>query len=53
MNSLVGLAAPALLGPRAGVVLDSFTFLFSAAMISTIHVMARPARQLEPLDCVA
>ena len=50
VNSLVGLAAPALLGPRAGVVLDSFTFLFSAAMISTIHVMARPTRQLEPLD---
>jgi dTMP kinase len=42
VDQLVGLAAPALLGPRAGVVLDVFTFLFSAAMISTIHLAARP-----------
>jgi dTMP kinase len=50
VNSLVGLAAPALLGPRGGVILDSFTFLFSAAMISTIHVVARAERVAEPLD---
>ncbi len=42
MGSFVGSSRPALLGPRAGVILDVFTFLFSAAMISTIHVAARP-----------
>ena len=42
VGSFVGLFAPALLGPRAGVVLDVFTFAFSAAMVATIHVAARP-----------
>lgn len=38
---LVGAFAPALLGPRAGVVLDIFTFVFSATMIYTIRVQAK------------
>lgn len=50
VDDLVGLAAPALLGPRAGVVLDIFTFLFSALMISLIRVDARPATAGQPLD---
>ena len=37
---LVGVFSPALLGPRAGVILDSLTFLFSAVVISTIAVKA-------------
>ena len=40
--SFVGLFAPALLGPRAGVILDVFTFLFSALMVYTIHLKAQP-----------
>ncbi|NTW28701.1 MAG: MFS transporter [Coriobacteriia bacterium] len=44
--------APALLGPRAGVILDIFTFLFSAAMITSIHVVAR-ASQTARMDAVA
>jgi dTMP kinase len=43
VGSFVGLFAPALLGPRAGVILDVFTFLFSAAMVYTIKVAARPS----------
>jgi len=43
VDELVGLAAPALLGPRAGVILDIFTFLFSAFMISMIRIEAKPA----------
>ncbi len=50
VDQLVGLAAPALLGPRAGVVLDVFTFLFSAIVISTIHVAARPPMEAGALD---
>jgi len=50
VNDLVGLAAPALLGPRAGVILDIFTFLFSAAVISTIRVDARPDQAGRPLS---
>lgn len=42
VGSFVGLFAPALLGPRGGVVLNSLTFLFSAAVIASIHVTARP-----------
>lgn len=41
VDQFAGLFAPALLGPRAGVVLDVFTFLFSAAMVYTIHVNAQ------------
>jgi dTMP kinase len=47
----VGLLEPALLGPRAGVILDSLTFLFSAVMISTIAVKAMAAnRKAKGLD---
>ncbi len=46
VDQLVGLFAPALLGPRAGVVLDVFTFLFSAAMVYTIRVNAKPIHEL-------
>jgi dTMP kinase len=42
VGSFVGLFAPALLGPRAGVILNSLTFLFSAAVIASIRVAARP-----------
>jgi len=42
VTRLVGLAAPALLGPRAGVFLDTLTFLMSAALITSIKVDARP-----------
>lgn len=44
VDQLIGSAAPALLGPRAGVILDIFTFLFSATMISLIKIDARPPR---------
>jgi hypothetical protein len=37
----------ALLGPRAGVFLNSITFLFSAAVIATISVAARPRQGAE------
>lgn len=50
VDDLVGLAAPALLGPRAGVILDIFTFLFSAAMITLIKVDARPPNTGGRLD---
>jgi len=50
VNDLVGLAAPALLGPRAGVILDIFTFLFSAAMIRTITVEARATQAAGGFD---
>jgi len=50
VDRLVGLAAPALLGPRAGVTLDVFTFLFSAAMIATIKVSARSQQPQARLD---
>ena len=44
VGGFVGGFAPALLGPRAGVVLDIFTFVFSALMITSIHVVARAPR---------
>lgn len=46
VDQFAGLFAPALLGPRAGVILDVFTFLFSAAMVYTISVTARPVHEL-------
>jgi hypothetical protein len=49
VTMLVGPLAPALLGERAGVILDSFTFLFSAVMIISMHVSAQPPRKREPL----
>lgn len=42
VDLLAGPLAPALLGPRAGVVLNSFTFLTSAALLATIAVAAGP-----------
>lgn len=42
---LVGPLAPALLGPRAGVIIDSFTFLFSAAMVISMRVTAQPPKR--------
>ncbi|MDR3686663.1 MAG: MFS transporter [Coriobacteriia bacterium] len=50
INALVGPLAPALLGARAGVILDSFTFLFSAIMIISMVVTAQPPRKKEPLS---
>ena len=43
VDQLVGPLAPALLGPRAGVSLDTMTFLISAAFILSIKVKARPS----------
>lgn len=42
VSQFVGLFAPALLGPRAGVFVNVLTFLFSAAVITTIRVAAKP-----------
>ena len=50
VTRLVGLFAPALLGERAGVVLDSLTFAFSASMVAFIAVKARPAESTGRLD---
>ncbi len=47
LSQLVGLFAPALLGSRAGYTLDTLTFLFSAAMIASIKVVARPPQSGE------
>ncbi|MEA5076689.1 MAG: MFS transporter [Coriobacteriia bacterium] len=44
VDVLVGPFAPALLGPRAGVVLNSLTFLISAALLWSIRVSVRPER---------
>jgi hypothetical protein len=45
VQTLVGPLAPALLGPRAGVILDSFTFLFSAFMVMSMRISAQPPRR--------
>lgn len=50
VQALVGPLAPALLGPRAGVILNSFTFLFSAAMVMAMRVTAQPPRRAEKLS---
>lgn len=50
VDRLVGMFAPALLGPRAGVILDTFTFLFSATMILSIKTVAKPPQHGERLD---
>ena len=47
VGKFVGLFAPALLGPRAGVVLDVLTFVFSALMVASIHMKARPNHMAE------
>lgn len=50
VSHLVGFFAPALLGERAGVVLDSLTFLFSATMVGLIAVSAKPDQTVGRLD---
>ena len=47
VGSFVGLFTPALLGPRAGVILDVFTFAFSALMVYTIRISARPPQRAD------
>ena len=44
VDSLVGLLSPALLGPRAGFFLNALTFLFSAGIVTSIRVTARPEK---------
>lgn len=44
VDVLVGPLAPALLGPRAGVVLNSLTFVISAALLWSIRVSVRAER---------
>lgn len=50
VSQFVGLFAPALLGPRAGVFVNMLTFLFSAAVVSSIRVAARPPERAEHFD---
>lgn len=50
VDVLVGPLAPALLGPRAGVVLNSLTFVVSATLLWTIRVRVRPERAEGHLD---
>lgn len=45
IDVLVGPFAPALLGPRAGVVLNSLTFVVSAVLLWSIRVRVRPERE--------
>ncbi|MDY0087030.1 MAG: MFS transporter [Coriobacteriia bacterium] len=47
---LVGPLAPALLGPRAGVFLNSLTFLSSAAFLASIHIATAAKREKVKLD---
>lgn len=42
VSNFVGLFQPALLGPRGGVFINMLTFVFSASMVASIHVSARP-----------
>jgi dTMP kinase len=50
VHSLVGPLAPALVGPQAGIILDSFTFLFSAIMVISMRVTAMPPRRKDKLS---
>lgn len=50
IDLLAGPLQAALLGPRAGVVINSFTFIFSAALLSTIRLDVRPEREKGKLD---
>ncbi len=50
VDRLVGPFAPALLGPRAGVILDMLTFVVSAITITGIRVHAKAARSKAGLD---
>lgn len=45
VDLLVGPFAPALLGPRAGVIMNSLSFAFSAVVVSTITVVSQPRRE--------
>ena len=45
VDVLVGPLAPALLGPRAGVILNSLTFVVSALLLWSIRISARPERR--------
>jgi tartrate/fumarate subfamily iron-sulfur-dependent hydro-lyase beta chain len=45
VDLLVGPFAPALLGPRAGVIMNSLSFVFSAVVVSTIKVVSQPKRE--------
>lgn len=45
VDVLGGLLAPALLGPRAGVVLNSLTFIVSALLLRSIRLDVRPDRE--------
>ena len=47
---LAGPLAPALLGPRAGVIINSLTFLVSAALLWSIRMDVRAERASGPLD---
>ncbi|MBF4510246.1 MAG: MFS transporter [Aeromicrobium sp.] len=50
VDVLVGPLAPALLGPRAGVVLNSLTFVVSAVLLWSIRMSVRPDREVGRLD---
>src|SRR5574340_255493 len=50
VDILVGPLAPALLGPRAGVVLNSLTFVVSATLLWSIRISVRPDREIAKLD---
>lgn len=50
IDLLGGLLAPALLGPRAGVLLNSMTFLVSAAFIASIPLTADTTRERVRID---
>jgi len=45
VDVLVGPFTPALLGPRAGVVLNSLTFVVSAILLWSIRIRVRPERE--------
>ena len=50
VDVLVGPLAPALLGPRAGVILNSLTFVVSALLLWSIRMRGRPKREERKLD---
>ncbi|MBN2846990.1 MAG: MFS transporter [Coriobacteriia bacterium] len=50
VDVLVGPLAPALLGPRAGVILNSLTFVVSALLLWSIRMRGRPQREERTLD---
>ncbi|MDO8880972.1 MAG: MFS transporter [Coriobacteriia bacterium] len=50
VDVFVGPLAPALLGPRAGVVLNCLTFLLSATLLWTIRMGVRPDREKSRFD---